>query len=261
MTIGFLDSGLGGVTVLSEALRSMPDENYLYYADTRHVPYGEKPKEAVKQHIFDAVESMVAEGIKALVIACNTATSIAVKELRQTYSFPIIGMEPAVKPAVKKTAGAGKRVLVFATSLTLKEAKFQQLVSAVDPNHIVDIMALPGLVELAERLIFEGEEAETYLQGKLNEFDIAKYGTVVLGCTHFPLFSDVFRRLLPKQVAFIDGAAGTVKHLKTLLVKNGLRGGGSGMLVFRSSGDPAADSVRFQTALSHVLPGTQHIVE
>lgn len=261
MNIGFLDSGLGGVTVLSEALRSMPDEDYLYYADTLHVPYGEKPKEEVKRHIFDAVEFMVGEGIKALVVACNTATSIAVKELRQTYPFPIIGMEPAVKPAVKKSAGVNKRVLVFATSLTLKEAKFRQLVSAVDPNHLVDIMALPGLVELAERLTFDGEEAEAYLHGKLSEFDIAEYGTVVLGCTHFPLFSGVLRRVLPERVELIDGAAGTVKHLKTQLEKNGLRTGGSGKLFFRSSGDRDADSLRFQTALSHVLPERKLIVE
>lgn len=249
MRIGFFDSGVGGVTVLAEALRRMPDEDYLYYADTLHVPYGDKPKEAVRQHILDGVAKMHEQGIKALVVACNTATSIAVKELRERYSFPVIGMEPAVKPAVERNADKEKRVLVFATNLTLKEAKFKQLVSAVDHKHIVDYMALPGLVELAERKVFEGPEAEEYLQSKLTEFELPQYGTVVLGCTHFPLFEQVFRKLLPASVDIIDGAAGTVKHLGATLEKAGSRGGGVGNVRFDSSGNREANLEVFQAAL------------
>ncbi|RAV05647.1 glutamate racemase [Paenibacillus sp. YN15] len=249
MRIGFFDSGVGGATVLAKALGSMPEEDFLYYADTLHVPYGEKPKEEVRGHIFDAVAQMVDEGIKALVIACNTATSIAAKELRERYSFPIIGMEPAVKPAVMRTAGSEKRVLVFATSLTLKEAKFQQLVSAVDQRHIVDHLALPGLVELAERGIFSGPEAEGYLRRALAPFDLGRYGTAVLGCTHFPLFRPVFAELLPAGTDLIDGAEGTVRHLRATLEKAGLAGGGSGRLEFMSSGKSADTQAVFQAAL------------
>jgi glutamate racemase len=249
MRIGFFDSGVGGATVLAHALDTMPEEDFLYYADTLHVPYGEKPKEEVRGHIFDAVEQMVDEGIKALVIACNTATSIAVKALREKYSFPIIGMEPAVKPAVLRIAGSEKRVLVFATNLTLKEAKFQQLVSAVDQHHIVDHLALPGLVELAEQGIFGGPRAEEYLRRELAPFDLDCYGTAVLGCTHFPLFRPAFAELLSPGTALIDGAEGTVRHLKTTLDKTGLTGGGSGLLKFMSSGKSPDTQAVFEAAL------------
>jgi len=252
MYIGVFDSGLGGATVLTEARNRMPDEDYLYYADSLHVPYGEKPKEEVRRYIFEAVDRMAEQGLKALVIACNTATSIAVKELREAYSFPIIGMEPAVKPAVLKNSGNDKRVLVFATNLTLRESKFQQLVSAVDPKHIVDFMALPGLVELAEKLEFEGPEAEEYLRAKLGEFDLEKYGTVVLGCTHFPLFNGTFRGLLPEGIDLIDGSAGTVRHLQSILESKGLRGGGSGLLRIESSGDCAADERKVLAAARYM---------
>lgn len=249
MRIGFFDSGVGGATVLARALAAMPEEDYLYFADTLHVPYGEKPKDVVQGHIFNAVEQMVEEGIKALVIACNTATSIAVKALRETYTFPIIGMEPAVKPAVMRTVGSEKRVLVFATSLTLREAKFQQLVSAVDQHHIVDHLALPGLVELAEQGIFGGPQAEAYLRKELAPFELGCYGTAVLGCTHFPLFRPTFAALLPAGTDLIDGAEGTVRHLKAMLDTSGLSGGGSGCLEFMSSGHSQRTEEIFRAAL------------
>lgn len=251
MYIGFFDSGIGGSTVLAEAMRRLPDEDYVYFADTLHVPYGEKSKEEVKDFVFQAVDRMSAHGLKALVIACNTATSIAVKDLRNRYPFPVIGMEPAVKPAVLRNQDRDKRVLVFATGLTLKESKFKQLVSAVDPKHIVDSMPLPGLVEFAERMVFEGPEVEAYLNAKLSEFDLGLYGTVVLGCTHFPLFKGVFRKLLPPGIDLIDGAAGTVNHMIATLDRLGGLGGGSGKVVFESSGNRENDRVVFETALEY----------
>lgn len=247
MRIGVFDSGVGGVTVLAEALRRLPAEDFLYYADTLHVPYGEKPKEEVRRYILEGVEHMLETGMKALVIACNTATSIAAAELRQRYSFPIIGMEPAVKPAVLRNAEGEKRVLVLATSLTLKEAKFRQLVSAVDQKHIVDYLALPGLVELAERGVFAGPPAEEYLKRELAPFKLEQYGTVVLGCTHFPLFAGTIRRQLPPQTDIIDGAEGTVKHLKAVLSRERLAGGGAGKVLFQSS--RAGNQDIFQAAL------------
>jgi len=249
--IGVLDSGVGGVTVLAEAMKRLPEEDYLYYADTLHVPYGNKPKEQVKQYILASVEQMIACGIKALVIACNTATSIAVQELRNRYDFPIIGMEPAVKPAVQRTNGMDKRVLVFATSLTLQESKFKQLVSLVDRHHIVDSEPLPGLVELAERGIFTGPEPEAYLQSVLSRYDWSRYGTVVLGFTHFPLFEPVFRKLLPPEIALIDGAPGTVRHLTTILQTNHLLGKGGGQIRFLSSGRIREDENRFYQTLRY----------
>lgn len=214
-SIGFLDSGFGGITVLSEALKQLPNENYIYYADIEHVPYGTKTKDEVRTYIFDAVEFLVSQGIKALVVACNTATSIAVRDLRSMYNFPIAGMEPAVKPAVEN--GNGKRVLVLATPLTLKEEKFHNLVQRVDTEHIVDYLAFPELVDLAEHMVFDNDRVIPIIKEKLSTFDISSYKTFVLGCTHFPLYRKIFKEILPKDINIIDGSVGTIKYLRHLL--------------------------------------------
>ena len=214
-SIGFLDSGFGGITVLSEALRQLPNENYIYYADIEHVPYGTKTKDEVRNYIFEAVEFLVKQGIKALVVACNTATSIAVRDLRGMYSFPIVGMEPAVKPAVQN--GNGKRVLVLATPLTLREEKFHNLIQRVDHEHVVDYLAFPELVELAERMIFEHEKVIPVIKEKLASYDMDSYKTFVLGCTHFPIYRNVFKEVLPAHIDIIDGSVGTIKYLSHLL--------------------------------------------
>jgi len=219
-SIGFLDSGFGGITVLSEALRQLPNENYIYYADTEHVPYGTKTKEEVRKYVFEAVEFLVGQGIKALVVACNTATSIAVRDLRGMYSFPIVGMEPAVKPAVQN--GNGKRVLVLATQLTLREEKFHNLVQKVDHEHVVDYLAFPELVELAERMIFEHEKIIPIIKEKLANYDMNNYKTFVLGCTHFPIYKNVFKEVLPAHIDIIDGSVGTIRYLKHLLEEQDL---------------------------------------
>lgn len=249
MRIGFLDSGLGGVTVLKEALLRLPHEDYIYYADTLHVPYGPKPKEEVRGYIFEAVDYLAKQNIKALVVACNTATSIAVKELRARYSFPVIGMEPAVKPAVRNTDDSGKRVLVLATALTLKESKFKDLVQAVDQRHIVDSMPMPELVVFAENLTFDEATVVPCLQKKFSDLNLASYGTVVLGCTHFPLFLNSLRQVLPPDTDIIDGAAGTIQQLSRKLTEAGIVGhDGSGDIIFHSSGG-AGDEARLSRAL------------
>lgn len=219
-SIGLLDSGFGGITVLSEALRQLPNENYIYYADIEHVPYGTKTKEEVRSYIFEAVDFLVKQGIKALVVACNTATSIAVRDLREMYSFPIVGMEPAVKPAVQN--GNGKRVLVLATPLTLCEEKFHNLVQRVDHEHIVDYLAFPELVELAENMVFDYNKVIPVIKTKLASYDMENYKTFVLGCTHFPIYRNVFKELLPAHIDIIDGSVGTIKYLKCLLEERNL---------------------------------------
>jgi len=236
-SIGFLDSGFGGITVLSEALRQLPNENYIYYADNEHVPYGTKSKEEVHNYVFKAVEFLIGKGIKALVIACNTATSIAVKDLRNKYTFPIIGMEPAVKPAVEN--GNGKRVLVLATPLTLKEEKFQNLVRKVDHEHVVDYLAFPELVELAENMIFDRERVIPVIKGKLAGYDLQNYKTFVLGCTHFPIYKNIFKHILPDHIDVIDGSKGTVRYLKRLMEERDILNTGTqpGQIEFYDSGN------------------------
>lgn len=245
--IGFLDSGFGGITVLSEALRQLPQENYIYYADIEHVPYGTKTKEEVREYVFRAVEFLVKQGIKALVVACNTATSIAVRELRGMYDFPILGMEPAVKPAVRN--GNGKRVLVLATALTLREEKFHNLVQRVDQEHVVDYLPFPELVEMAENMIFDYDSIVPVIKSKLEGFNLENYKTFVLGCTHFPIYRDAFKKVLPSFIDIIDGSEGTIRYLKRLLEERQLisTNADGGKVVFFDSGIRIQNQERLKT--------------
>ncbi|WMM23827.1 glutamate racemase [Tissierella sp. MB52-C2] len=241
MQIGFFDSGVGGITVLYDTLKMLPNEDYIYYADTSNVPYGPKPKDEVKKYIFDAIEFIMDQGVKAIVIACNTATSVAIEDLRAKYSVPIIGMEPAVKPAVEKNRNINNRVLVTATALTLKEDKLQNLITKLDNDHIVDLLPLPGLVEFAERFEFNEEIVLPYLKEQLLKYDLNKYETIVLGCTHFSFYKDIFRKILPVDTDIIDGNLGTIKHLKRILEKDDALNEGNGNIVFYNSGIKVED--------------------
>ena len=234
MKIGFFDSGIGGITVLNEALKMLPNEEYVYYADSNNAPYGIKPKEEVKKYIFNVVEFLISKNVDVLVIACNTATSIAVKELRQVYDIPIIGMEPAVKYAIDHNKD--KRILVTATDLTLKEEKFKELVKRVDNDSIVDSLALPRLVEYAENFVFRKNEIMTYLRKQLEPYNMNDYGSIVLGCTHFPFYKNYFRELIPENVKIVDGNIGTVRHLKDILEQNNKISNNKGKLTFYYSG-------------------------
>ncbi|QHW30628.1 glutamate racemase [Paenibacillus rhizovicinus] len=253
MRIGFFDSGIGGLTVLAEALRRLPAKDYLYMADTLHVPYGTKSPEDVRKFIMESVGKMVDIGIDALVIACNTATSIAIQELRETYAFPIIGMEPAVKPAVEMNRATGRRVLVFATPLTLKQQKYGALLSRVDEARIVDSLPLPELVEYCERLQFDEEIMKGYFLGKLADYDLDHYGIIVLGCTHYPYYTNILRDLLPPHIGIVNGNAGTVKRLAAQLNRFGIgEGGGSGDVRFMCSGDDSAYTAKMEIALAYI---------
>lgn len=216
MKIGIFDSGVGGITVLKEALRQLPQIEYVYYSDNLHVPYGTKSKEEVLGYVGEVIEVLLNEQVDAIVIACNTATSIAANILREKYkNIPIIGMEPAVKLALDQTEGG--RVLVTATPLTLKEEKYRRLVDKVDEHERVDSLALPELVQYAENFEFDKEILKAYFKSKLKDYDLTKYSAIVLGCTHFVYFKDILRDILPAHIGIYDGNEGTVRHLKELL--------------------------------------------
>jgi len=234
MRIGFFDSGIGGLSVLYEALRQLPHEDYLYYADDANVPYGNKSLEEIRCCVFEAVDFLARMDIKALVVACNTATSAAIQDIRKKYGFPIIGMEPAVKPAIKSVDG--KRVLVFATPLTLRESKFIGLLSQVDIHNTVDFLPLQELVTFAEAYQFDRAVILSYLKERLKDFDLNQYGAVVLGCTHFPFFKDHIRAFFPKGTVIVDGNRGTVQNLKNTLVSMGKIHEGSGQVAYYRSG-------------------------
>ncbi|MUT64568.1 glutamate racemase [Paenibacillus sp. NEAU-GSW1] len=251
MTIGFFDSGIGGLSVMAEALQRLPAQNYLYMADTLHVPYGPKDKDEVKGYIMDAVSRMMAEGIDALVVACNTATSIAVNELREMYSLPIVGMEPAVKPAVEMNRATGKRVLVFATQLTLSLPKYYALVSRVDEGGIVDSLPLPELVKYCEELQFDKQVISEYFRDKLSGYNLDDYGIIVLGCTHYPFYRHILREMLPPHIQIVDGNAGTVRRLSALLTRAGIAHHGSGNVSFMCTNDDPVYIDKMHTALAY----------
>lgn len=211
MKIGFYDSGIGGLSVLHEAYHQLPEEEYLFYADTDHVPYGTKEKEEILGFARESVNFLVEQGVDAVVIACNTATSVAVEILRQEYSLPIVSMEPAVKPAVEH-ADHG-RILVIATPVTLREAKLKNLIDRVDERHQVDLLPMPELVRFAETEKFSGDEVLHYLEDRFKQVDTSKYSTLVLGCTHFNYFKDLYRQFFPGNIQLMDGNYGTVRHL------------------------------------------------
>ena len=252
MAIAVFDSGMGGLTVLHEAMGRIPGETFLYYADTMHVPYGTKPKEFVRNCVLTSVRAIMEqpEPVRAVVVACNTATSIAIGALRETYpEIPIIGMEPAVKPAVELSRGIGKRVLVTATPLTLQESKYHELVKRVDDRAIVDSMPLPELVRFCEELQFEGDEIDAYFRDRFAGLRLAEYGTIVLGCTHFPFFRRALGRVLPSHIRMIDGSSGTVKRLREVLGVAEKPQYGKGSVRFMISGGDASYLEKLKTAL------------
>jgi glutamate racemase len=234
MRIGILDSGVGGLTLLAEALRVLPHEDFYYYADTDHAPYGTKNHEQVLTYLLAAADFFAVREIKALVVACNTATGLGINTLRERYDFPVIGMEPAVKPALKHTWG---RVLVTATALTLQTEKYHNLVASLHAEDIVDELPLPELVNYAEAGLFAEAAVLAYLRRQLAGRDPKLYGAVVLGCTHFPYFRAAFRRLFPPPTEIVDGNEGTVKHLRhTLGELELLQEQGGGDVSFFTSG-------------------------
>ena len=244
MKIGFLDSGLGGLTVLSRALKWLPDEEFLYYADTLNAPYGSKPAETVKGHVEAGVKLLVEHGAEVIVIACNTATSIAAADLRKAYDLPILGMEPAVKPAIEISRQRKKRVLVVATPLTCKEKKMQDLLAAIDTGQIVDLVPLPKLVQFAEAFDFSDETVLPYLKEAFKGLVPSDYGSIVLGCTHFPFFSRQIASLFSGAV-LVDGAIGTVRHLSKTVQKS-KKGNGSPTVTYYLSGTKVTDEALIQ---------------
>lgn len=236
MKIGFFDSGIGGVTVLYEAVKLLPGADFIYYADTKNVPYGPKAKEDVFNYIAIAMEFLVSHEVDAIVIACNTATSIAIERIRSKYAIPIIGMEPAVKPALENVRGTDRSVLVTGTHLTLKEEKLHNLIARLESDNVVELLPLPGLVQFAERQEFNSEAVTAYLKEQFAGFDLENCDTIVLGCTHFPYFKDTIKELVPAHVSIIDGSIGTAKNLKRIMEQRGFDLAGKKTITFYNSG-------------------------
>lgn len=233
--IGVFDSGVGGVSVLQHLVQELPAEDFRYFGDSAHAPYGTKTSDEVCRLSRAIADRMLSEGAKALVIACNTATSAAAPQLRAAYpQLPIVGVEPALKPAVL-AEGAGK-VLVMATEVTLALDKFHRLENQWAREASVQTVACTGLVELIERGDLESPELTQLIERLVGRYR-GEVDRVVLGCTHYPFVRAQIARVLG-DVRFFDGGAGTARQLHRLLAREGLlREGGVGNVTFGSSID------------------------
>ena len=207
------DSGIGGLSVLNKALRHVKDAGFIYYADEDNTPYGLKTKEEVIAYSDNITNFLVKRGCEAVLIACNTASSCASGFLRKKYDIPNIAMEPAVKPALKGCPLENKRILVMATPLTLREEKLRNLIKREGGQERVDLLPMPKLVEFAERGIFFGDDVEGYLEKQLLTYDMEKYSSIVLGCTHFNYFERSIRKYAPSSIDIIDGREGTIRRM------------------------------------------------
>lgn len=211
MKIAFFDSGMGGLSVLHHAMKILPREEFIFFADEDNVPYGTKSPEEVLACVDAAFKFLIAQGVGAIVVACNTATSVAVKKMRARYPLPIIGMEPALKVALDTFPN--RKVLVAATAITITGEKIQRLIKKLRAENLAELRALPRLVEFAERQEFNSSAVEKYLREELAAYDFEKFSSLVLGCTHFNYFKDTLRKILPPHMKILDGNAGTVNEL------------------------------------------------
>lgn len=236
--IGIFDSGVGGISVLRELIKIMPHEDYIYFGDSANAPYGSKSLKKVRELSLDIAKQLMQKDVKAIIVACNTATSASVKKLRELYEdIVIVGIEPAVKPAVESNPGSV--ILVLATPVTLKEEKYHKLVNQFEEQ--AEIISVP-CSQLAE-MIEKGESKiriKEYMSEVLKPYTEMKPRAVVLGCTHYPFVSDVISDILGKDVSLFDGGAGVAKEVKRRLdEKNALNTDG-GKITFLSSGDVEA---------------------
>ena len=232
--IAVFDSGLGGISVLRHLLRLMPGERYLYFGDSANAPYGSRPTEEVRALTLAAAERLLAEKpLKALVLACNTATAAAVRDLRRKYpELIVIGIEPALKVAADHYPGG--RIGVMATEVTLREEKFDTLLSRFHENCSVAKIPMPGLVQLVEAGKTGTPEMESLLRSLLTPY-IGKLDAVVLGCTHYPLAAKDISRVLGQTVVLLDGGDGTARETRRRLQGSGLLEEGTGELIMENS--------------------------
>ncbi|MFW5648525.1 MAG: glutamate racemase [Candidatus Alkaliphilus sp. MAG34] len=215
LPIGVFDSGVGGISVLADLVHQLPDEQYVYFGDSDNAPYGIRSNEEVKQLSLNVVDYLLNFKIKALVVACNTATSVAINELRSNLDIPVIGMEPALKPGIELNKKG--KVVVMATDVTLREKKFNDLIQKL--KYTTNIIRMPclGLVEIIEKEGRYSDRIRRYIREAFSLLDTDEIGVIVLGCTHYIFIKDVIANIIGENIAIVDGNLGTVRHVKYLL--------------------------------------------
>ena len=229
------DSGLGGLSVLRQLRRLMPQENFLYFGDSAFAPYGTRPTQQVRKLTLARIGEWMDGETKAVVIACNTATAAAIETLRQVYPRQIIiGVEPALKLAAERFPGG--RILVMGTEVTLREQKFATLMERFTPTHRIVKVTCPGLVECIEQGQLEGPAVDAVLTRCLGPHLQQPVDAVVLGCTHYPFVRRQIARCVGADAAIFDGGEGTARETMRRLAQRGLlRQGGEGSVTLRNS--------------------------
>ena len=242
-SIGVFDSGVGGLSLLREIRRELPNEDVVYVADSGHAPYGDKPVEVIRQRSSAIVEFLVKQGAKAVVVACNTATSVAVDGLRREWTIPIVAIEPAVKPAAAATRS--RVVGVLATSQTIASPRFARLTDTFAAGVDVIAQACPGLVEQIEKGDLSGPATRALLEGYVQPLVARGADTLVLGCTHYPFVGGLIAEIAGPDVAIVDPAAAVARELRRRLSERNLLTAGQtpGRLSVWSSGNRDALAV------------------
>ncbi|MDR1351292.1 MAG: glutamate racemase [Zoogloeaceae bacterium] len=233
--IGVFDSGLGGLTVLQSLRARLPDEDFIYFADTRHLPYGDKPETFIQTRGQRIAAALAKCGCKAIVVACNTATAAAAENIRAQLALPVIALEPAIKPAAALTRNGILGVL--ATTRTLTSRRFAQLVKSHAPNAKVITQACPGLAEAIEAEGPESVAVETLLDTCVRPLADARADVVVLGCTHYPWVRAGIAQRLSPTTTLVDTGEAVARQVERRLTQES-RLGGHGRLRFATSGDP-----------------------
>ena len=232
LPIAVFDSGLGGISVLRELVALMPEEHYLYFGDSANAPYGIRTTQEVKLLTLNAAAMLYERGIKALVVACNTATAAAIQLLREEYpDIVIVGIEPALKMATDRFPAG--HVGIMATQVTLREQKLHSQLERFSDMQ-VSLIPAPGLVELIESGKTDAEETVNLLEHILSSY-IGKLDALVLGCTHYPFVKDAIGKILGDSTVLLDGSEGTARHTRHLLEQAGLLENGEGCVQIESS--------------------------
>lgn len=237
--IGVFDSGLGGLSVVREIRDRLPHEPIIYAADSAYVPYGGRPLDEIRDRSVAIVGSLIEHGAKIVVVACNTASGAAIDHLRQTFDLPIVGLEPAVKPAAAST-DAGS-IAVLATPATLRTDRFHRLVDRHAAGVKLVKIPCPGYVELVEAGELEGEHAIEVVAEPLAPAIQAGVDRVVLGCTHYPFLRHLIERVLGDQVEILDSGAAVARQVERVLAQHHLAAddpAGEGDFTLFTTGDP-----------------------
>lgn len=231
--IAVFDSGVGGISVLRQLLRILPNERYIYYGDSANAPYGTRTTEQVRQLALAVAEKLVPRGLKALVVACNTATAAAIEELRRAYpQLIVVGVEPALKVGADKYPGG--HIGVMATPVTLEGEKFHRLLDRFRDMCTISLIPAPGLADLVEAGKQNGPEGEALLRALLDPY-VGKLDALVLGCTHYPFARQTIAGILGSGTELLDGGEGTAAQTRALLEARDLLHEGSGEVLFENS--------------------------